>query len=344
MAYVVRRTDGNVQLIVQDGLTDTSLGITLVGRSYSNYGEAIADNFVRMLENFASDTPPPNPLEGQIWYDKSQSKLKLWKSSGWEAMSDRGTTGYTGSRGPTGLRGIEGPYGYTGSEGFGFSGSRGYTGSQGIRGEVGPTGYLGLTGPIGPSGPMGRDSVVPGPKGYTGSRGIPGPVGPSGYVGSKGVPGAQGPAGPAGGPTGPTGYTGSQGEFGYTGSFGITGYTGSQGDVGPMGTVRDWALVEQFIDIDFSMGPSSIKNMARSIQYYSTIYKELFIKFNVGSVFTILLPLGVITNNDLFAIGTAPNANGTPNLVYWPDITKAQITIYNANRSATTGTLYIYAR
>jgi hypothetical protein len=373
MAYVVRRTDGNVQLIVQDGLTDSSLGVTLVGRSYSNYGEAIANNFVKILENFASTTPPSNPLEGQIWYDKNESRLKLWKTTGWEAMSDRGITGYAGSRGATGSRGIEGLTGYTGSEGFGYTGSRGYTGSQGIQGEVGPTGYLGPIGPTGPIGPIGNDSTVPGPKGYTGSRGLPGPIGPSGYVGSKGIPGAQGPAGPAGGPTGPqgelgytgsqgeigytgsqgelgytgsagAGYTGSQGEIGYTGSFGIIGYTGSRGNVGATGTVRDWALVENFIDIDFSSSPSQIKNMARSIEYYATIYKEIIIKFNVGSVFTALLPIGIIVSNDLFSLGTAPNANGTPHLVYWPDITKAQITIYNTNRSTTTGSLFIYAR
>lgn len=373
MPYVVRRTDGNVQLIVQDGLTDTSLGITLVGRSYTNYGEAIADNFVRMLENFASGTPPSNPMDGQIWYDKSSAKLKLWKNNGWESMSDRGAAGYTGSRGATGPRGIEGITGYAGSEGAGYTGSQGigYTGSDGA---TGPTGYVGPPGSTGPIGPIGADSQVPGPRGYTGSRGIPGLQGPSGYVGSRGQAGAPGPAGPAGGPTGPigeigpigaTGPTGPTGELGYTGSIGPTGpqgiqgdsgYTGSHGDlgyagsqgpiglIGATGVVRDWVLIENFIDVDFTSSPSQIRNMSYSISHYAGIYKELFVKFKIGATFTTLLPINIIADSDLFTLGTSPDANGTSNLVYWTDLTQAKITIYNSNRTTVTGSLYIYAR
>ena len=80
MPYVVRRTDGNVQLILSEGLVNTDLGLTLVGRSRTDYGESIAENFVRILENFASTTAPANPLDGQIWFDKSAGKYKFWNN------------------------------------------------------------------------------------------------------------------------------------------------------------------------------------------------------------------------------------------------------------------------
>jgi hypothetical protein len=41
---------------------DTSLD--LVGPGYVNYGETIAQDFLRLLENFASPNAPINPIEG----------------------------------------------------------------------------------------------------------------------------------------------------------------------------------------------------------------------------------------------------------------------------------------
>ena len=37
----------------------TSTSLTLYGLDAPNYGEGQQENFIRMLENFASDTPPP---------------------------------------------------------------------------------------------------------------------------------------------------------------------------------------------------------------------------------------------------------------------------------------------
>lgn len=207
MPYVVNRTDGTVLLILQDGLTDSSLGITLVSRTSKNYGEAFAENFVKLLENFANDTPPPNPLDGQIWFDKANNKFKYWSNNAWTLLGDRGPIGYTGSVGSTGPQGPEGErgsLGYTGSVGpIGATGA-GYNGSRGF------IGYTGSVGPTGPTGVVGPASTVPGPVGYTGSMGVPGPQGPSGYVGSRGT-------------VGPIGSDGPRGDTGYAGSRGATG-------------------------------------------------------------------------------------------------------------------------
>ena len=82
MSYTVNKTDGTVLTIVGDGTVDnTSSDITLVGRKYSGYGEVLNENFVKILESFANRTAPTNPLEGQIWYDTFEGRLKVYTGS-----------------------------------------------------------------------------------------------------------------------------------------------------------------------------------------------------------------------------------------------------------------------
>ena len=79
MSYTVNKTDGTVLTIVGDGTVDsTTTDITLVGRKYSGYGEVLNENFVKILESFANRTAPTQPLEGQIWYDTLEGRLKVY--------------------------------------------------------------------------------------------------------------------------------------------------------------------------------------------------------------------------------------------------------------------------
>lgn len=69
------------QIIVQDGFVDsTQLSINLVGRNAPGYGQAFAENFVHMLENFSSPTPPAPAVTGQLWYDAQSKILKVFNS------------------------------------------------------------------------------------------------------------------------------------------------------------------------------------------------------------------------------------------------------------------------
>lgn len=94
MPYPVNRTDGTLVANIQDYTRDTSTSLTLLGRGAVDYGEAIAENFIHLLENFASPTPPPNPLEGQIWFHTFEpatdgqgftvvNKAKIWNGTTW---------------------------------------------------------------------------------------------------------------------------------------------------------------------------------------------------------------------------------------------------------------------
>lgn len=86
MATTINKTDGTVLATIADGAVDTSTDITLIGRLYRNYGELVNENFAQMLENFANTSSPANPLEGQIWYDKGDSQIKVYRSTGFVSL------------------------------------------------------------------------------------------------------------------------------------------------------------------------------------------------------------------------------------------------------------------
>jgi hypothetical protein len=82
MSYTIRYSDPskfNSPIIVQDNTKYNSVGtggITLVGRDFPGYGQAVAENFIHILENSASPVPPINPIEGQLWFDTSDPNNK----------------------------------------------------------------------------------------------------------------------------------------------------------------------------------------------------------------------------------------------------------------------------
>lgn len=90
MTYTINRYDGTVLINLVDGvLNTTSTDLALVGKNYSGFGESVNENFIRLLENFASpgSVPPAKPLEGQIWYNKSEARLKVYSATGWKGAS-----------------------------------------------------------------------------------------------------------------------------------------------------------------------------------------------------------------------------------------------------------------
>lgn len=79
MAYQINKTDGTIVATVADGqIDDRSTDIVLIGKNYSGFGEIFNENLVKILENFADATRPDHPLRGQIWFDSSESKLKVY--------------------------------------------------------------------------------------------------------------------------------------------------------------------------------------------------------------------------------------------------------------------------
>ena len=89
MPYTVNFTDsGNkTPITVFDNTSSTDTSLVFPGRNVTGYGQIIAENFLHLLENFASDTQPVNPVEGQLWYDTLNSSLKLYDNVTWTAAS-----------------------------------------------------------------------------------------------------------------------------------------------------------------------------------------------------------------------------------------------------------------
>lgn len=88
MAYQVNKTDGTIVATVADGQVDTlSTDLTLIGKNFSGFGEALNENFVKLLENFSSTTQPVNPIKGQIWFDGTENKLKVYSGTAFVPVS-----------------------------------------------------------------------------------------------------------------------------------------------------------------------------------------------------------------------------------------------------------------
>lgn len=82
MAYQINKADGTIVATVADGQVDQlSTDLTLVGKNYSGFGEALNENFVKLLENFSNTTRPTNPIRGQLWFDTSELKLKVYSGT-----------------------------------------------------------------------------------------------------------------------------------------------------------------------------------------------------------------------------------------------------------------------
>ncbi len=91
MSFTVNKSDGTVLVVVPENEVVTNAApVALIGRGATTYAEAHSENFVHLLENFAHTTAPANALEGQLWYDKNVSSLKVRKGNNWVIVGTGG--------------------------------------------------------------------------------------------------------------------------------------------------------------------------------------------------------------------------------------------------------------
>lgn len=78
MAYQVDKFNGTFLVSVADGTVDTTTDLRLLGKNYAGYGEVQNENFLHLLENFANTSAPPKAINGQVWFDSAQKRLKFY--------------------------------------------------------------------------------------------------------------------------------------------------------------------------------------------------------------------------------------------------------------------------
>ena len=103
MAYTVNKTNNSASpnsYTVQDGVINTQTDLSFIGKGYAGYGESIAENFLHLLENFSNTSAPTKPIAGQLWYDSTNAKLKVYNGTAFQTAG--GSAPYQ-SDAPSGL-------------------------------------------------------------------------------------------------------------------------------------------------------------------------------------------------------------------------------------------------
>ena len=87
MSYTINLTDGTIFAVVADGTINTDSSQTLVGKNYAGYGEFLNENYIRLLENASNTSAPGAPLTGQLWWDKTNSVMKVYNGTIFKVIS-----------------------------------------------------------------------------------------------------------------------------------------------------------------------------------------------------------------------------------------------------------------
>ncbi len=89
MGLIVKHADGSEFLnIANKSYDDVSTTLRLPGKGVLSWGEAYVNNFVHLLENFASSFEPTNPQVGQLWYNTRNGALSVYTiGQQWEIVN-----------------------------------------------------------------------------------------------------------------------------------------------------------------------------------------------------------------------------------------------------------------
>ena len=89
MDYVLNWSNDTLKpsFIVKEGEVDiktTSLSLT---GFRTTWGEIHNENFIKLLEHFASNIAPENPTVGQIWFNSSKNSVNVYYNSKWNELA-----------------------------------------------------------------------------------------------------------------------------------------------------------------------------------------------------------------------------------------------------------------
>ena len=85
MAYTIQFTNSANKdpITIEDGTINNTTSLSFPGRNSTGYGAVIAEDLLRLLENFANTTEPSNAVEGQLWYNSTSGQLLVYDGTTW---------------------------------------------------------------------------------------------------------------------------------------------------------------------------------------------------------------------------------------------------------------------
>ena len=91
MSYIINNSRGDVIAVVADGTVNTTAtDLALVGRALTDYGTFENENYVFLLENFANNAAPLQPITGQLWYNTATDTLNAYSMANtWVALASQ---------------------------------------------------------------------------------------------------------------------------------------------------------------------------------------------------------------------------------------------------------------
>jgi len=105
--YTLHKTNGELFITLTDGAQNTDTGLKFIGRNFISYGEVQNENFLHLLENFASDLPPGEsigfaPIPGQLWWDTDGNRLRAYDGANFVNVSENSVSATAPTNSKTG--------------------------------------------------------------------------------------------------------------------------------------------------------------------------------------------------------------------------------------------------
>lgn len=86
MSYTFTVTNHPV-ITLENGNTDNTTSLTLVGKNYPNYGQLLQQDLINLLQNWAGTNQPSNAVVGQLWWNTTNSLLQVYTGATWKNIS-----------------------------------------------------------------------------------------------------------------------------------------------------------------------------------------------------------------------------------------------------------------
>ena len=81
MTFNIRKSNGSLIAQVPPGtFNNTASSLIFFGKNFANFGTALNENMLHLMEHFADQAPPVNPTIGQLWYDTINKEMKVWEA------------------------------------------------------------------------------------------------------------------------------------------------------------------------------------------------------------------------------------------------------------------------